>query len=143
VLVGGAIAVAATAGLVAIAGDPGTGAVAALIALGGLGVGLAGASLQTTAVETAPRGMVGVATGVFSTSRYTGGIAAAGVAAAVSSSGAFRTGFAVLLGAAALSLVSGAALTGRAARRAPAADHPSVRPATTRSPGPPAAGPRG
>ena len=92
----------------------------------------------------APRGMVGVATGVFSTARYTGGIAAAGVAAAVASSDAFRTGFAVLLGAAALSLVSGAALAGgHPGRRAPAADHPSVRPAPTRSPGPPAAGPRG
>ena len=81
--------------------------------------------------------------GVFSTARYTGGIAAAGVAAAVSSSGGFRTGFAVLLGAAALSLVSAAALTGRSSGRVPVADHPSVRPAPTRSPGPPAAGPRG
>ena len=144
VLMGGVIAVGATAGLVATAGDPGTAATAALVALAGLGVGVAGASLQTTAVETAPRGMVGVASGVFSTARYTGGIAAAGVAAAVASSDAFRTGFAVLLGAAALSLVSGAALAGRhPGRRAPAADHPSVRPAPTRSPGPPAAGPRG
>jgi MFS family permease len=143
VLVGTVLAVAATAGLVAIAGDPGTGAVAALVALAGLGVGLAGASLQTTAVETAPRHMVGVASGVFSTARYTGGIAAAGVAAAVSSSGGFRTGFAVLLGAAALSLVSAAALTGRSGGRVPVADHPSGRPAPTRSPGPPAAGPRG
>jgi MFS family permease len=143
VLMGGVIAVGATTGLVAIAGDPGTAATAALVALAGLGVGVAGASLQTTAVETAPRGMVGVATGVFSTARYTGGIAAAGVAASVASSDAFRAGFAVLLGAAALSLVSGAALAGRdPGRRAPAADHPSVRPAPTRSPGPPAAGPR-
>ena len=59
--------------------------------------------------------MVGVASGVFMTSRYTGGIAAAGLAAAVASSGAFRTGFAVLLGAAMLSLVSASLLTRRGA----------------------------
>ncbi len=117
VLAGSAIAVGATAGLAAIAGDPGTAATAALVALAGLGVGLAGASLQTTAVETAPPERVGVASGVFMTSRYTGGIAAAGLAAAVASSGAFQTGFAVLLGAAALSVVTALALTGAAARR--------------------------
>ena len=103
VLAGSAVAAAAMAGLVAIAGSPGTAATAALVALAGIGVGLAAASLQTTAVEVAPVDMVGVASGVFMTSRYTGGIAAAGLAAAVASSGAFRTGFAVLLGAALLS----------------------------------------
>lgn len=117
VLAGSAMAVAATAGLAAIAGDPGTAAVAALVALAGLGVGLAGASLQTTAVETAPAEMVGVASGVFMTSRYTGGIAAAGLAAAVASSEAFQTGFAVLLAAAAVSVVTALALAGAAARR--------------------------
>ena len=87
VLAGSAVAAAAMAGLVAIAGSPGTAATAALVALAGLGVGLAAASLQTTAVEVAPVDMVGVASGVFMTSRYTGGIAAAGLAAAVASSG--------------------------------------------------------
>jgi hypothetical protein len=58
-----------------------------------------------------------VASGVFMTSRYTGGIAAAGLAAAVASSEAFQTGFAVLLGAAALSVVTALALAGGAARR--------------------------
>jgi DHA2 family methylenomycin A resistance protein-like MFS transporter len=87
------------------------------VALAGLGVGLAGAALQTTAVETAPPEMVGVASGVFMTSRYTGGIAAAGIAAAVASSGAFQTGFVVLLGAAVLSVLTAMALAGAAARR--------------------------
>ena len=55
-------------------------------------------------------GVVGVASGVFMTVRYTGGIAAAGLAAAVASSGAFRTGFVVLAVAAVLSVVSAGAL---------------------------------
>jgi len=135
VLIGSAVATAAMAGLVAIAGSPGTAATAALVALAGLGVGLAAASLQTTAVEVAPVDMVGVASGVFMTSRYTGGIAAAGLAAAVASSGAFRTGFAVLLGAAALSLVSATLL---ARRGAPAPADPV---APTRSPRRPPAAP--
>ena len=79
VLIGSAIAVVATVGLVLIAGDPGIAGTAALVALAGVGVGLAGASLQTTAVESAPAAMVGVASGVFMTVRYTGGIAAAGL----------------------------------------------------------------
>ena len=117
VLMGGALAVAATAGLVAAAGSPTTAGTAMLVALAGVGVGLAGASLQTTAAEAAPPGMVGVASGVFMTARYTGGIAAAGLAAAVASSGAFRPGFAVLLAAAALSLATAWALPAAAGRR--------------------------
>lgn len=127
-LAGSALAAAATAGLAAIAGDPGTAATAALVALAGLGVGLAGASLQTTAVESAPPAMVGVASGVFMTSRYTGGIAAAGLAAAVAASGAFRTGFAVLLGAAALSVATAAALARRPAGPDPAPAIPAGAP---------------
>jgi hypothetical protein len=53
---------------------------------------------------------VGVASGVFMTARYTGGIAAAGLAAAVASSGGFRTGFVVLAVAAALSVATAFAL---------------------------------
>ena len=113
VLIGSAIAVVATVGLVMIAGDPGIAGTAALVALAGVGVGLAGASLQTTAVESAPAAMVGVASGVFMTVRYTGGIAAAGLAAAVASSGAFQTGFAVLAGAAAVSILTAGALSAR------------------------------
>ena len=94
--------------------------IAVLVAVAGVGVGLAGASLQTTAVESAPAGMVGVASGVFMTVRYTGGIAAAGLAAAVASSGDFRPGFTVLLGAALVSIATATALTGaRAGRQAP------------------------
>ena len=117
VLAGSVIAIAATVGLVMVTGGPTAGAIAALVALAGVGVGLAGASLQTTAVETAPRGLVGVASGVFMTSRYTGGIAAAGIAAAVASSDAFRAGFAVLAAAAAVSVASAFALARGRVRR--------------------------
>lgn len=121
VVIGAAIAVVATVGLVLIAGAPGVGGTAVFVALAGIGVGLAGASLQTTAVESAPAGMVGVASGVFMTVRYTGGIAAAGLAAAVASSGAFRTGFVVLAVAAVLSVGSAGALATRAPREQAAA----------------------
>ncbi len=118
-LAGGLLAIAATAGLVA-GGPPGTVGTAMMVAVAGAGIGLAAASLQTTAVESAPEHGVGVATGVFTTMRYTGGIAAAGLAAAVSSSGQFRTGFAVLIAGAALSLVSASALRGGRPRPAEA-----------------------
>jgi len=84
-----------------------------LIALAGLGVGMAGASLQTTAIESVPAEMVGVAGGVFMTVRYTGGIAAAGLASAVAAAGDFRAGFVVLSAAALLSLATAAGLSGR------------------------------
>lgn len=112
-LAGGAIAVVASLGFAVAAASPGRAEIAILLAVAGLGVGIAAASLQTTAVETAPHSMVGVSSGVFMTVRYTGGIAASGLAAAVASSTTFRPGFAVLLCAAALSLVSAGFLTGR------------------------------
>ncbi len=126
VLIGTAMVIAATAGLVVVAGSPTTAAIAVLVGLAGLGVGLAGASLQTSAIETAPAAMVGVASGVFMTSRYTGGIAAAGLAAAVASSGAFRTGFVVLLVAAVASIATAAVLSATRAPQ-PEADAPSLR----------------
>jgi DHA2 family methylenomycin A resistance protein-like MFS transporter len=109
-LIGAALALAATLGLVAAAESPSVGVTAALVAVAGLGVGVAGASLQTTAVETAPEGMVGVASGVFMTVRYTGGIAAAGLAAAVASTDSFTAGFTVLAAAAACSLLTATGL---------------------------------
>ena len=112
VAIGAAIAVVATVGLVVEAGSPTVGATAVLVAIAGIGVGMAAASLQTTAVESAPSEMVGVASGVFMTVRYTGGIAAAGLASAVASSGNFTAGFVVLAAAAGLSIVTAGALTG-------------------------------
>lgn len=120
VIAGSVIATGAAGALALLATSTGAAGIAVLLAVAGVGVGLAGASLQTTAVESAPAGMVGVASGVFMTVRYTGGIAASGLAAAVASSGDFDAGFAVLLGAALASIATAAALTGaRVAREAP------------------------
>jgi hypothetical protein len=82
------------------------------LAVVGLGVGVAGASLQTTAVEAAPHRLAGAAAGLFMTARYAGGIAAAGLTAGAVDSGAFRAAVAALLGAALLSLVSANGLAG-------------------------------
>jgi EmrB/QacA subfamily drug resistance transporter len=120
----GSLFVAVATGLLAmVVTAPAVAPVAGLIGLVGLGVGLAGASLQTTAVEAVPAGAVALAGGVFMTMRYTGGIAAAGLAAAVADGDAFAAGAAVVAVAAALSLISAAGLPGREAagvRAAPA-----------------------
>lgn len=126
VVAGSLVAACAAAGLAARVTDAGAGEIAVLVAVAGLGVGLAGASLQTTAVESAPAGMVGVASGVFMTVRYTGGIAASGLAAAVASSNGFRSGFTILLGAAVASIATALALAGSATDRpAPAPRAPA------------------
>jgi EmrB/QacA subfamily drug resistance transporter len=121
VMIGGAVAVAATVGLVLVTRSAGVAGTAVFVALAGVGVGFAAASLQTTAVESAPAEMVGVASGVFMTVRYTGAIAAAGLSAAVAASGAFTTGFVVLAAAAALSLLTAGTLATRPARSEAAA----------------------
>lgn len=107
---GSVVAVVATAGLVLDSPSPGVAATVGLIALAGAGVGLAGAALQTAAIESAPERMVGVAAGVFMTVRYLGAIAATGLAAVVAASADFDRGFTVLAAAALLSIVGAAAL---------------------------------
>jgi MFS transporter, DHA2 family, methylenomycin A resistance protein len=111
----GSIAIAAgLTALVAIVGAPSAASVAAGLAVVGLGVGIAGASLQATAVEAAPHRLAGAAAGLFMTARYAGGIAAAGLTAGAADSGTFRTAVAALLGAALLSLLSSSGLAGGA-----------------------------
>jgi len=123
-LAGSVLVVVATAGLVTVVDDPSTAAVAVLLAVAGLGVGLAGAALQATAVEAVPPDAVALAGGVFMTMRYTGGIAAAGLAAAVADGDAFVAGAAVLVVAAVLSLGTSAGLPGRS--RAPVGTAPAT-----------------
>jgi MFS transporter, DHA2 family, methylenomycin A resistance protein len=112
VLLGSVAIAAGLAAMLAIVGAPSTASVAAGLAVVGLGVGVAGASLQTTAVEAAPHRLAGAAAGLFMTARYAGGIAAAGLTAGAADSGTFRAAIAVLLGAALLSLVSASGLAG-------------------------------
>lgn len=109
-LAGSVVAVIATVGLVLDAPSPGVAVTVGLVALVGLGVGLAGAALQTAAIESAPERMVGVAAGIFMTVRYVGAIVATGLAAVVATSGAFDRGFTILAVAALLSIVGAAAL---------------------------------
>jgi EmrB/QacA subfamily drug resistance transporter len=112
VLVGSVAIATGLAALLAIVGAPSTASVAAGLAVVGLGVGVAGASLQATAVEAAPHRLAGAAAGLFMTARYAGGIAAAGLTAGAADSGAFRGAVAALLGAALLSLLSASGLAG-------------------------------
>jgi hypothetical protein len=72
--------------------------------------------------------MVALAGGVFMTSRYTGGIAAAGLMAAVAAGGSFGTGLAVLVAAAACSTLTARGLRGRPAVGEPVASADGVRP---------------
>jgi EmrB/QacA subfamily drug resistance transporter len=119
----GSIAIAAgMAALVAIVGAPSTASVAAGLAVVGLGVGIAGASLQTTAVEAAPHRLAGAAAGLFMTARYAGGIAAAGLTAGAADSGAFRSAVITLLGAALFSLLTASGLAGSAPQHVKAED---------------------
>ncbi|WP_217915150.1 MFS transporter [Miltoncostaea marina] len=122
-LAGSVLAAVATLLLALASGRPSTAAVAALLVVAGVGFGLAGASLQTTALEAVPEGSVAMAGGLFMTMRYTGGIAATGVAAAVGAGDAFGAGLAVLAVAAALSLATASGLPAGVAR-APAAVPP-------------------
>jgi MFS family permease len=114
-LAGAAVASAALIVLTALASDLSVAGAVLLLAVVGAGLGIAGASLQTTAVESVPEDRVAVAGGVFMTVRYTGGIAASGLAAAVIAAAAFRAGFAVLAIAATASLATAWWLAGRPA----------------------------
>ena len=60
--------------LLAFSSDPGITLILACIGISGIGFGLAFASLQTAAIEAVKSSETGVASGVYSTSRYLGGI---------------------------------------------------------------------
>jgi hypothetical protein len=110
-----------TAGLVPIALAPAGIDPAVLVGTlvtAGTGIGLSWAPLQTAAIEAVDVAETGVASGIFSTSRYLGSIIgvsllAGPLAPAVSGFGGFGTLFAVLVGAAAASVLLGLALPGR------------------------------
>jgi DHA2 family methylenomycin A resistance protein-like MFS transporter len=119
----------ATAGLLPLAlGVDGPAPLVVCLAVAGVGFGLAFASLQTAAIEAVPPASAGSAAGLFSTSRYVGGIAGAiALGAIVHSTAGEVTGFqaiaAVIVASALLSAVAGLGLRarGRAAALAGAA----------------------
>ncbi len=85
-----------------------------LLAVAGVGGGLAGAAQQAAAVESVPPQQAGVASGIFSTSRYVGGIAGAVALAGLldgrQGTGGFSALFAVTAVAALAATVAGACL---------------------------------
>jgi MFS family permease len=114
VLLGGAMVAAGVGGLLAALPAPPIGVAVALLLPIGAGVGLAAASLQTAAVESAPPGMSALASGLYTTSRYLGGIPASGLVAAVAGSDALGLALALLTAAAAVGLVTCLRLPGPA-----------------------------
>lgn len=108
-----------TAALVPLAAWPDAppGVVIALLAVAGVGGGLTGAPQQAAAVEAVPSDKAGVASGIFSTSRYVGGIAGAVCLAALldgkHGSGGFSALFAVTVAASVAGTVAGFSLPRR------------------------------
>ena len=87
----------------------------ASLVLVGAGIGVASAPVQAAGVEALDPGDAGVASGIFSTGRYMGGIAAASLVAALVSAGGNGYGllFTIEFAAALLSLLLALALPGR------------------------------
>ena len=113
-----------TASLVPLAVAPATISRPALVALlvgAGIGLGLSSAPLQTAALESIEASATGVASGIFSTSRYLGSITGTALLAgplspAANGFGGFRTLFTTLVAAAAGSAVLAVALPGNQTR---------------------------
>jgi len=89
-----------------------------VLALMGVGLGLSGAGLQTSAMEAVGRADTGAAAGVYSTSRYLGSIVGSSLLAALlgplgDSSTGFATVFGLVLGASVLSTAAALALVDR------------------------------
>ena len=87
------------------------------LVLMGAGLGIAGAGLQTAAIEAVAKRIAGTAAGLFSTSRYSGSIVGSSVWAVLigAESDQFTIVFAMVLMAAVLSLVAGAVMQPRLA----------------------------
>lgn len=108
-----------SAGLAPLAVSPGlrSAGLFACLALAGAGVGLSSAGMQTSAVEAVEPAQAGVASGLFSTSRYIGSFAGSIALARLLDSGhglaGFRAVFTMALAGAVLSVVATAVLPTR------------------------------
>jgi MFS family permease len=83
-----ALLTASTAALAVMGGEPSTAGLAVALLAAGIGLGLAGAPLQSAAVESVDARDAGVASGLFSTGRYMGSIVSAGLIAVLLGHGA-------------------------------------------------------
>ena len=99
------------------------------LTLAGAGLGLSNAAVQAAGVEALDRRHAGVASGIFSTGRDLGRIAAASLVAALVSGGGYGLLFTIEAAAALLSTLLALALPGRAAL--PVADEMAPRAAAT------------
>jgi MFS family permease len=75
--------VVSSLGLALMGASPNALGLAAALLLGGVGLGLSGAAVQTAAIESVPERHAGVAAGLFSTGRYAGAIVSAALLALV------------------------------------------------------------
>jgi EmrB/QacA subfamily drug resistance transporter len=73
-VVGAVILLLGIAGLTVAVGQPDLAPMVIALAAMGLGLGVAGAPVQTAAVESVPHAQTGTAAGIFSTSRYLGSV---------------------------------------------------------------------
>ena len=103
-----------TAMLMTMGADPSAIGLAGALLVGGVGLGLSGAALQTAAIEAVDARHAGVAAGLYSTGRYSGAIVAALLLAALLGHGALHAGafFAVTMAAAGTSALLALRLDG-------------------------------
>jgi DHA2 family methylenomycin A resistance protein-like MFS transporter len=94
--------VVSSLGLALMGASPNAVGLAAALLLGGAGLGLSGAAVQTAAMESVPERHAGVAAGLFSTGRYAGAVVSAALLALVLGDGTEHASafFAIASGAA-------------------------------------------
>jgi DHA2 family methylenomycin A resistance protein-like MFS transporter len=109
-LLGGVLLALASGGLVAVHLTPVGPAAAALLVGAGLGQGLAAAAVQTAGLEALPPERAGLASGVWSTSRYLGSIVGSSLLAVLVAGGSGHGVFALAAVGGALSVLAAAAL---------------------------------
>jgi MFS family permease len=121
--VGGLVLLAvATAALAAMGGAPSPAGLAAALLVAGIGLGLANAPLQAAAVEAVDPRDAGVASGLFSSGRYTGSIVSSALLAVLLGHGTGHAGalFTVTAGTALLAAALALRLGDAAPRAVPA-----------------------
>ncbi|MGY1770472.1 MFS transporter [Blastococcus sp. SYSU D00813] len=116
-VLGGALVTAPAAALVAVDPVAHRPAAAVLLAVCGIGQGVAGAAVQAAGLEALPPERAGLASGVWSTCRYLGSITGASLLALLVSGGTGQGVFALAAVGGALSVAAAAALPRRSAQR--------------------------
>jgi MFS family permease len=117
--------VVSSLGLALMGASPNAAGLAAALLVGGAGLGLSGAAIQTAAMEAVPQRHAGVAAGLYSTGRYAGSIVSALLLALVHGDGSehatafFAIAAVAAAGAVALALRLGPPLANESMAAAP------------------------